>query len=511
MLKYCLMMGEITPMSDRRYRTAENPPGRLVPRGIRPGFEWAVALALTLSLVGCQSPHPDTPQAGSLEADADPRFTADVAPAQDLEPAVSLRSAAEILPAALLTGPYHNVRDEVLARGFVHYYDIESPYGEFVAAGDDALRERIQEINAIAELRRLSKSEVIADSATDAAIRSYVAAKEVVDKPWETAKGIPSGLERLFKRSKRQAEDAYDNVSEWYQDDDSGSDRPADAPEGNQGQGLTKEKIRKAADLGIGEGQDYLKGSLGFNREFRRLARRLEVDPYTRNAMLRHELASMAWTATAGSFAANWILPDVPAPVGLMIDTQELVWNTKAIDLLLRNEEAARRMGIASDEFEAFFGNEHLTLSDQTRLVQAMERLHGAAKRGELLRNAAQVQSREEARFYVRSAELLALYHERRASIEKLIEDDHGAVAARDQDDRLIVALPLDYLNWSPTAHDVAMAMHDSLKRHAKSDVSEVWMEGTVSERARRELYRLGWTVNERAFEQLAARKQNAG
>ncbi len=495
-------------MSNRRKLVADRPLGRFVPRGIRPGFDWAVALALTLSLVGCQSPSPDTPPAGNLEADAGTRSTADILPAQDLEPEVSLRSAAEILPAALLTGPYHKVRDEVLARGFVHYYDIESPYGEFVAAGDDDLRERIREINAIAELRRLSKSEVIADSATDAAIRSYVAAKEVVDKPWETAKGIPSGLERLFKRSKRQAENAYDDVSEWYQDDD-GSNRPADAPE--EGQGLTKDKIRKAADLGIGGGQDYLRGSLGFNREFRRLARRLGVDPYTRNAMLRHELASMAWTATAGSFAANWILPDVPAPVGLLTDTRELVWNTKAIDLLLRNEEAVRRMGIASDEFEAFFGNEHLTLSDQTRLVQAMERLHGAANRGELLRNAAQVQSREEARFYVRSAELLALYHEKRASIETLIEDEYGPVAARDQDDRLIVALPLDYLNWSRTAHDVAMAMHDSLKRQATSDVSEVWMEGTVSERAQRELNRLGWTVTERAFENLAARRQNAG
>ncbi len=237
-----------------------------------------------------------------------------------------------------------------MARGFIHYYIIESHYGEFLAAGDDEVRERIRDINAIADLRRLSKSEVIADSATDAAIRSYVAAKEFMDEPWETTKAIPSGLGRLFKRSKRQAEDAYDKVSEWYQgdDDNSGSKQPEDAQVKNQG--LTKEKIRKATDLGIDKGQDYLKGSIGFNREFRRLARRLGVDPYTRNAMLRNELTSMAWTATAGSFAANLILPDVPAPVGLLKDTQELVWNTKTIDLLLRNEKAVRRMDIDSDK-----------------------------------------------------------------------------------------------------------------------------------------------------------------
>ncbi len=76
-------------------------------------------------------------------------------------------------------------------------------------------------------------------------------------------------------------------------------------------------------------------------------------------------------------------------------------------------------------------------------------------------------------------------------------------MAAQDEDGRLIVVLPLDYLNWSRPAHDIAMAIHGSLKRHARSDVSEVWIEGTATERAVQELYLLGWAVNERAFEDL--------
>ena len=144
----------------------------------------------------CQSPGSAAPPANESAAEDKEQAAAEAFSAKELEPEVSLRSAADILPETLLTGPYHTVRNEVVARGFVHYYVIESHYGEFLAAGDDEVRQRIREVSAIADLRRLSKSEIITDSATDATVRSYVAAKEVIDRPWETAKGIPSGLER---------------------------------------------------------------------------------------------------------------------------------------------------------------------------------------------------------------------------------------------------------------------------------------------------------------------------
>lgn len=425
--------------------------------------------------------------------------------AADLEPNAVLRSASEILPLALLAGPHHRVEDEVLARGFVHYYVIESPFGDFLAAGDEEVRERIHEINAIAELRQYSKSEVIVDSATEAAKRSYAAAKEVVDKPWQTAKAIPSGLTRLFKRSKRKVEDAYEDVSAWYRDGDGDDGSPSGDVAQSTKPRLSMDKIRKAADFGIDEGQDYLRGALGFNKAYRRIAKQLQVDPYTRNAVLRQEMVSMSWTATAGSFAADLVLPDTPYPIGLLEDTRELVWGTNAIDLRVRNEEVVERMRIDPEKLAAFFDNDRFTLSEQTRLIQAVERLSGTDNAGHLIEEAAQAQSREETRFFVRSAELLALYHERRTPVAALIDDGQTPVAARDRADRLIVVLPLDYVNWSPTAHENAMAMQASLARHNRGTVSEVWIEGSISPRALRELWKLGWTVKPAALDILAS------
>ena len=111
-----------------------------VPRGIRAGFGRAGALVLLLSVIGCQSPGSATPQANESAAEDKEQAAAEAFSAKELEPEVSLRSAADILPETLLTGPYHTVRNEVVARGFVHYYVIESPYGEFLAAGDDEVR-----------------------------------------------------------------------------------------------------------------------------------------------------------------------------------------------------------------------------------------------------------------------------------------------------------------------------------------------------------------------------------
>jgi hypothetical protein len=87
----------------------------------------------------------------------------------------------------------------------------------------------------------------------------------------------------------------------------------------------------------------------------------------------------------------------------------------------------------------------------------------------------------------VRSVELLALYHGRRAPIEELIEDRHTPVAAKDREGRLIVVLPLDYLNCSRLALDTATAMYGSLGARDRGVASEVWVEGTVTPRARGE------------------------
>lgn len=66
----------------------------------------------------------------------------------------SQASAAELLAPELLRGPHHRVRDAVRSEGPVPVYTLESEFGVFEARGEDGVRARIREIDALVALRQ---------------------------------------------------------------------------------------------------------------------------------------------------------------------------------------------------------------------------------------------------------------------------------------------------------------------------------------------------------------------
>ena len=104
-------------------------------------------LSLLALLVACA---PAGPQGGSL-----PRLTAaDMDPALGYEPAPTLR-VSELFPPEVVASRHHGVREEVASDGFFRIYVIDSDFGRFEAAGDIELRQRVQEIRALAALKEL--------------------------------------------------------------------------------------------------------------------------------------------------------------------------------------------------------------------------------------------------------------------------------------------------------------------------------------------------------------------
>ena len=76
--------------------------------------------------------------------------------------------ASELLPAELRQGPHHVVEEPVASDGFVRSYTIRSEFGRFEARGDDVLRARIREIEAIAVLRAAQAGEAFRAAAEQA-------------------------------------------------------------------------------------------------------------------------------------------------------------------------------------------------------------------------------------------------------------------------------------------------------------------------------------------------------
>jgi hypothetical protein len=69
-----------------------------------------------------------------------------------------------------------------------------------------------------------------------------------------------------------------------------------------------------------------------------------------------------------------------------------------------------------------------------------------------------------------------------------------------------VLAAPLDYLVWTPSAARVADAFAAQAKKRKMREL-QLWVGGTMSETSRLELQRQGWTVHELSEEQLLARR----
>jgi hypothetical protein len=66
--------------------------------------------------------------------------------------------ASELLPPELLKGPHHEVDEAVTSDGFLRIYTVRSVVGEFEARGEDGVRTRIRQIEALTRLATLSRA-----------------------------------------------------------------------------------------------------------------------------------------------------------------------------------------------------------------------------------------------------------------------------------------------------------------------------------------------------------------
>lgn len=62
--------------------------------------------------------------------------------------------ATASLPAELVSSPHFAIREPVRADGLMHHYELHSRYGDYAAYGQDALKVRAHEIEALAEMSK---------------------------------------------------------------------------------------------------------------------------------------------------------------------------------------------------------------------------------------------------------------------------------------------------------------------------------------------------------------------
>ena len=375
--------------------------------------------------------------------------------------------ASEILRENILNGPYHKVREEVTPSSGANHFSIYSDFGAFEAEGNEMLVRRIGEINALAKLKEVSRTDQYKQALVKAAKSPVAAAKQIVTDPVGTISNAPKGIMKFMNRAGQTLKGI-------------GQKQDSDKYQGSQVQQM-----------------------IGFTDTKRKAAISLGVDPYSSNAVLQRELEGIAWASFAGN--ATFSLGTLPigggAGIALTVTgtqgkLEDVLREKSPAELKTMNRKALLAMGATGQEADRFLGNDAFSPTAQTAFVLNLKSLDGVQNRRAFIRLAGETSTTEaDAIFCVQTAALMSKLHNGEMPLSKiaLIGDFPICIA---KDGTVMVALQWDYAAWTPMAERFVNSVQAS--QNAPNASYLVALSGVVSPRLRQELESRHFRVEDR-------------
>jgi len=393
--------------------------------------------------------------------------------ASDYEPLPTFKATA-ILPAQQVKGPLFTVAETVKNDGFLNDFHIDTPeFGSYEVQGRGMLLVRLQEIAALGELQKVSKSEVFLKSAGTSVVNVGKGVGKAVTDPVETVEGIGGGIKRFGVNLGRKGKRAADSVT----DDDEKDGKS------------TGDKTAGAA-----EGAAY--SIFGVTGAQRRWAQKVGVDPYSSNKVLRDALQGIGKIDAAGGIAAKVAVP-IPMVVSTTASVSNLVWGKDPEEIRKLLEKQITELGASKEVSKAFFTNNVMTPTHWVRTVTALYAVKAKGS-ADYIDTAADAKSEREAVFLSESAVMLQKLHAE-SPVEAILTDTRIMIA-KTKDGRAIALLPGDYLPWTEKLAHGSKELGERGRTELAAKSAEIWSQGGVSPRARQELKTLGWGVREKTF-----------
>jgi hypothetical protein len=377
-------------------------------------------------------------------------------------------NASEILRPEFLAGPHHKVREPVPTYLGANQFTIDSEFGVFEAKGNEMLIRRINEINAIAQLKEVSRTDEYKKALSAAAKSPVAAAKNLVNDPVNTISNAPKGIMKFMSR----AGESVKNIGKKNESSDA---------EGSKVQQL-----------------------IGFSDTKRKEAIKLGVDPYSTNTVLQHELDGIAWASFAGG--ATFSLATLPIGGGagaaltvtdVTSSFDEMLREKSPTDLKIINRKTLLGLGANAKDTERLLNNSAFSPSQQTAFVLNLKSLNGVANRGAFVRTAGETSSDEsDAIFCVQTAALMSKIHKDKPITRVAMIGDFPICVTKDG--TLVVAFQWDYAAWTSGAAGFTSDVQKVAAKSGKNGSVFVALSGQISPRLRQELEARGFTVQDR-------------
>ena len=114
--------------------------------------------------------------------------------------------ASDILKPEFLKGPHYVVRDPVPTGSGMNQFTIDSDFGVFEADGNEMLLQRLKEIDAIARLQEVSRTDEFKKSLVAAAKSPLNSARNIARDPAQAISNVPKGIMKFLGRAKETVE-----------------------------------------------------------------------------------------------------------------------------------------------------------------------------------------------------------------------------------------------------------------------------------------------------------------
>jgi hypothetical protein len=376
--------------------------------------------------------------------------------------------ASEILKPELLKGQHYVIRDPVPTASGMNQFTIDSEFGVFEADGNELLLERLKEIDAIARLREVSRTDEFKNSLVAAAKSPLNSARNIARDPAQAISNVPKGVMKFLGRAKQTVE----NVGKG------GGERDVDG--------------------------SRMKDAIGYSDKKRKIALQMGIDPYSTNTVLQKQLDDVAWASWAGGFTLSVATFPISGPVGAALTITNL--NSTVEDLLREkspseleqiNGATFRAMGASAGDVERILHGGAFTPTEATTFAVHLKSLKGVANRGAFVRVAAQKSATEaDALFCVYTAALMDQINEKTPLARIVMLRDFPICVAKDR--TIIVALQWDYAAWTPGAASFTEEVQKLAEKTPQAAHVFVGLSGEVSRRLRQELEKRGMTVQDR-------------
>src|ERR1041385_2188297 len=260
--------------------------------------------------------------------------------------------ASEILKPELLKGPHHVVRDAVPTASGMNQFTIDSDFGVFEADGNEMLLQRVKEIDAIARLREVSRTDEFKKSLVAAAKSPLNSAKNIARDPAQAISNVPKGIMKFMGRAKESVK--------------------------NVGKGGGEDELDRSR----------MKDAMGYSDKKRKIALEMGIDPYTTNAVLQKQLDDLAWASWAGGFSFSVATLPISGAGGAALTVtnvnstvDDLLHEKSPAELEQINRTTLRAMGASASDVERVLHGGAFTPTKSTTFAVNLKSLKGVDRK----------------------------------------------------------------------------------------------------------------------------------